>query len=66
MLKPTIEVNGPVAFHDMPCAVEPGEKAIYRLWDGNFEPSRKAQEKGWRLVQGRTRLGVWVLDTFFK
>lgn len=63
--EPNIEVPGPFAIHDMRCAVEPGESAVYFLNDGVFYPSWKAQEKGWQLVQAKTRFQRWILKFVF-
>ncbi len=64
--EPKLAVPGPFALHDMRCAVEPGEHAVYNLSDGIFYPSWKAQGEGWRLVRARGRFGRWLLRTFFK
>lgn len=63
--EPFLEVQGPFAIHDMRCAIESGEHAVYCLNDGVFYPSRKAEKDGWRLVQAKTRFQHWLLNTFF-
>lgn len=57
--KPTIEVHGPVAFHDQACAVYHNEpaSAVLDLSTGVFQPCWQAQQYGWRLVKA---------DTWFK
>ena len=54
---PTIDVYGPVATHDMPCAVcyHPPEPAVYDLNNGTFQPSHRAQFDGWILVKCEKR-----------
>jgi hypothetical protein len=56
-LQPTIIDIGVFGLveHDMPCAVYYGlepEPAVYS--GGVFEPSRKAQKEGWRLILANT------------
>ena len=63
--EPKLEIPGPFALHDMRCAVEPGQHAIYRLDNGVFYPSWKAQRDGGKLVQAKTRLQRWVLNLIF-
>jgi hypothetical protein len=52
--EPTIQYYGPVAFHDMRCAVLPGHHAVLDIATGVFHPSWAAQEQGWRLVRADT------------
>ena len=62
--KPTIIHHGPVAEHDMACAVfHRHESAVLNLDIGVFEPSWKARSEGWRLIRARTRFQklVWRL-----
>lgn len=61
---PIVEIHGPVAFHDQECAVEKGESAVLNMWKGVFEPSRKAQADGWRLVHADTWLKRQALKLF--
>lgn len=63
--EPFLDIPGPFAIHDMRCAVEPGEPAVYRLNDGIFYPSWKAQRQGWKLVQAKSLFQRWLLRTFF-
>jgi len=51
LLKPTVEVIGPVAKHNMPCAVMRDEPAVLNGSNGVFMPSWKAQKEGWMLVK---------------
>lgn len=63
---PTVLIFGPIADHDMPCAVYHGYKdeevtetseykAVLDMSTGVFKPSRKAQAEGWRLIKLPTR-----------
>ena len=61
LLRPTVVDHGPVCDHNMPCAVLAGEPAVLNGSTGVFQPSWKAQEKGWMLV----RAPRW-LRWFFK
>lgn len=62
--EPKIECHGPAATHDQSCAVLRGESAVLNLNLGVFEPSWKAQEKGWHLVHARTWLQKLALRLF--
>jgi hypothetical protein len=53
---PSLDIVGPVAFHDQACAVYPNRKAVYNLNRGVFEPCWEAQDNGWRLV----RVDSWL------
>jgi hypothetical protein len=48
-LQPTIEIHGPAATHNMPCAVyhHIPELAVIDLSVGVFKPSWKAQRDQW-------------------
>lgn len=49
---PTIVSDGgPWVKHNMPCAVEPSQKAVYDLGQGVFLPSWAAQRQGWMLIK---------------
>jgi hypothetical protein len=48
-----LEVPGPFAIHNMPCAVCAVQPAVYFLDNGTFEPCWTCQEKGWQLRQKR-------------
>lgn len=50
--------------HTMRCAVLPGKHAVLAA-TGVFHPSWTAQAAGWRLVQAKTKLQKFVLNTFF-
>lgn len=64
--KPTIEFEGPVAFHDQACPVlHQTEKAVFECNDGYFQTSWKAQAQGWIIVQAKTKFQRWLLKTFF-
>jgi hypothetical protein len=62
---PSVDVQGPVAFHDQACAVLHGEPAVYELGTGTFSPSWKAQRAGWFLGLARTRLQKFVARKLF-
>lgn len=53
--RPRIDVVGPQATHDMPCAVFRNEPAVLDMTTGVFRPSRYAQRHGWRLVRAPKR-----------
>jgi hypothetical protein len=61
--RPTvINDGGPWATHDMPCSVyHQTEHAVLNLNKGVFEPSWKAQKKGWKLIQVKTPLQKFIL-----
>lgn len=63
--KTKLEIFGPFAIHDMPCAVEPKEHAVYHLDNGVFYPSWEAQRAGWKLVHAKTRFQRWILNLIF-
>jgi hypothetical protein len=46
---PTIHVEGPVAFHDMACAVCHEKHAVYNVNNGLFSPCWDCQAEGWFL-----------------
>lgn len=53
--KPFLHVDGPIAFHDVPCPVFYLEQpAVYDINNGVFRPSWAAQTKGWQLVHADT------------
>lgn len=63
---PTLDSDGMVAFHDQACPVyHQEEKSVYDCNDGIFQPSWKAQQEGWIMVQAKTRFQRWLLKTFF-
>lgn len=67
ILRPTIEFHGPVAKHDMPCAVY--HTRAYAVLDCNtgvFHPSWYAQGAGWKLVKAESWLQRLVLRMFFQ
>lgn len=64
--EPLLEVPGPFAIHDMRCAVEPGEHAVYCLNDGIFYPSWRARKNGWHLVQAKSRFQRLVIKLLFR
>lgn len=49
--KPTIIFHGPVAEHDMPCAVCHSNPAVYNFDGAIFEPCWQCQSYEWRLVK---------------
>jgi len=52
LLSPTIQTDGgPWVKHNMPCAVNLSEHAVYDLSLGVFLPSWNAQRDGWMLVK---------------
>jgi len=51
LLKPTVEYHGPIAEHDMPCAVYQDHPAVLNCNSGIFQPSWKAQKEGYMLVK---------------
>jgi hypothetical protein len=52
---PNLIVDGPVAFHDVPCAVfYMDQPSVYDIDRDVFIPSWAAQEKGWQLVHADT------------
>lgn len=55
-MRPTVRYVGPVALHDMPCAVEPCKSAVLDVGTGVFHPSWAAQGEGWALL----RMPHWV------
>ena len=63
--RPFLHVDGMVAFHDQSCAVISNESAVFNLQRGVFEPSWKAQEKGWRLVRAKNKFQALILDLIF-
>ena len=52
--------------HNMPCAVLPQNHAVYNCNKGVFEPSRKAQAEGWRLVQNDTKFKAYAYTLIYK
>ena len=48
--KPTIKFTGLAVTHNQCCCVYDDEPAVYNGNTGIFEPSWKAQRKGWKLV----------------
>jgi len=66
MRKPNIEVHGPMAEHDQACAVlhRENQPAVYNLGTGVFQPSWKAQEKGYRLIKAVSPLQKFLLRFF--
>lgn len=58
--------GGPWVAHDQPCAVDWKKSAVYDMDTGVFHPSWSAQQDGWTLVRSQSRLGQWILRTFFK
>jgi hypothetical protein len=44
---PTIEFVGPMALHNMPCAVCRKEFAVFETNYGYFSPCWRCKEKGW-------------------
>lgn len=66
--KVTVDNHGLFAMHDMPCAIyyDDEKSAVIDCQTGVFQPSRKAQEEGWRLVKARTKFQKFLLSTFFK
>lgn len=54
--------------HDQACAVyhtEGVQPAVIELNTGVFQPSWKAQQEGWRLVQAKTKFQRWLIEFFF-
>lgn len=66
LLVPTIAVDGPVAHHDMPCAVNRDNHAVLDLSQGVFKPSWECQEQGWHLIKADTKFQRWLIRKFFK
>ena len=54
-----------LAKHNMPCAIHPEEHAVLDTGSGVFEPSWKAQEEGWALVQIRPGR-MWLFELLQK
>lgn len=52
--------------HNMPCACLPDNPAVYNCNLGVFEPSRKAQSEGWRLVKNDTKFKAFAYDLIYK
>lgn len=63
-LKVQVEIEGPTAIHNMPCAVYHEEHAVLDGNTGVFRPSWKAHEEGWRLVKAVTKFQKWLLRFF--
>ena len=55
LLSPEVEVTGPVASHNMPCAVFREQPAVLDLSYGVFTPSHAAQKNGWLLIRAPKR-----------
>lgn len=61
LLVPTIEVPGPFAIHNMPCAVCRERPAVLDLSRGAFDPCWECQENGWILTRtGSRRFQRWL------
>ncbi len=71
-----IEINdfggAPVWEHNYPCPIYWRTKKSVLACDERllspwiFHPSWDAQREGWRLVKAESKLGLWILITFFK
>jgi hypothetical protein len=48
-LKPIIEFHGPMADHNMPCALCNTGSAVLELNTGIFQPCWSCQERGYRV-----------------
>lgn len=48
-----LEVPGPFAIHNMPCAVCSERPAVYVLCNGTYEPCWGCQGRGWILRKRR-------------
>lgn len=61
--RPTVVTDGgPWATHDMPCCIcHQTEHAVLNLNEGVFQPSWKAQKKGWKLIHVKTPLQKFIL-----
>lgn len=57
--------GGPWVEHNMPCPIYGDEPAVYCMNTGIFKPSRAAQRDGYAVTKADSRLGRWVLSTFF-
>lgn len=64
--KPTIENDGLVAEHDMPCAVFHNKAAVIDCADNVFHPSWAAQSEGWKLVRATNWMQRLVLRVFWR
>lgn len=62
---PEIVSHGVCAEHDYSCPVFRKEHAVLDLNTGVFQPSWKAQERGWVLIKADTRVKRLVLKWFF-
>lgn len=56
--KPTVTFEGPMAEHDMPCAICRENKAVFRCNDGFFEPCWDCQKLGY-VTEKLTRVEQW-------
>lgn len=59
-----VEVPGPFAMHNMPCAVCRERHAVLTLDNGLMQPCWDCQEAGWRLrktrARWRYRIARWI------
>jgi hypothetical protein len=66
---PLLRINyfcsGQDCTHNFPCAVFPNDLAVLDANNWVFHPSLRAQNKGWRLVQAKSKFGLWILRKFF-
>ena len=61
-----IDIQGPFARHDLPCAVHYSaqESAVLDLGSGVFHPSWAAQEQGWHIIKADTWYKKLALRVF--
>ncbi len=52
---PIVNHHGPIATHNMPCAVCKKESAVYEIGEGYFDPCWGCQSKGWSIKKGATK-----------
>ena len=64
--EPKIDFHGPIATHDLPCAVHylVKEPAVFDLNSGVFHPSWAAQEQGWHIIKADTWYKKLALRVF--
>lgn len=57
-----VVVHGPVATHNMPCAVCRDRKAVLNMNTGIFRPCWECQQDGWSILRKPWWIPMWVWD----